>query len=90
MLPSADAVVFVDNHDNQRSGNDDILTHKSRRSYIMAVSFMLAHPYGWPRVMSSFKFSAFDQGNVCSVRIDFYLKQPQQKRRVDFPSPSLI
>lgn len=64
MLPTEDALVFVDNHDNQRSGNTDILTHKSRERYIKAVAFMLAHPYGWPRVMSSFEFTAFDQGNV--------------------------
>lgn len=63
LLPSADALVFVDNHDNQRSGNS-ILTYKSRDRYIMAVAFMLAHPYGWPRVMSSFEFTAFDQGNM--------------------------
>lgn len=61
LLPSDDALVFVDNHDNQRS-NGDILTHKSRQQYVMAVAFMLAHPYGHPRVMSSFKFDAFDQG----------------------------
>lgn len=67
-LPSNDAFVFVDNHDNQRSDNADILTYKSRQQYIMAVAFMLAHPYGYPRVMSSFKFSAFDQGAFC---IDF-------------------
>ena len=28
----------------------------------MAVAFMLAHPYGIPRVMSSFYFNNFDQG----------------------------
>lgn len=28
----------------------------------MAVSFMLAHPYGNPRVMSSFDFNSFEQG----------------------------
>lgn len=62
MLPSTDAFVFVDNHDNQRSDNADILTYKSRQQYIMAVAFMLSHPYGMPRIMSSFKFTAFDQG----------------------------
>lgn len=62
MLPSHEAFVFVDNHDNQRSNDANILTHKSRERYIMAVAFMLAHPFGHPRVMSSFKFSAFDQG----------------------------
>lgn len=62
MLPSKDAFVFVDNHDNQRSTNPDILTYKIRQQYIMAAAFMLSHPYGIPRVMSSFNFTAFDQG----------------------------
>lgn len=62
LLPSQDAFVFVDNHDNQRSDDPDILTYKSRQHYIMAVAFMLSHPYGTPRVMSSFEFNAFDKG----------------------------
>lgn len=62
LLDSRYALVFVDNHDNQRSGNGDILTYKQRKNYIMATAFMLAHPYGTPRVMSSFQFSSFDQG----------------------------
>lgn len=70
LLPSQDAFVFVDNHDNQRSGDSDILTHKSRQRYVMATAFMLAHPYGIPRVMSSFEFNAFDQG---THTIYFYL-----------------
>jgi alpha-amylase len=28
----------------------------------MAVAFLLAHPYGYPRVMSSFDFNDSDQG----------------------------
>ena len=28
----------------------------------MAVAFMLAHPYGYPRLMSSYNFSTADQG----------------------------
>lgn len=71
MLPSADAFVFVDNHDNQRYGNNDILTYKSRQRYIMAVAFMLSHPYGWPRVMSSFAFTAFNQGNTYLSMLHF-------------------
>lgn len=64
-LPSKDALVFVDNHDNQRghgAGGEDILTYKQAKEYKMAVAFMLAHPYGIPRVMSSFAFSNSDQG----------------------------
>lgn len=64
-LPSKDALVFVDNHDNQRghgAGGEDILTYKQDKVYKMAVAFMLAHPYGIPRVMSSFAFSTSDEG----------------------------
>lgn len=60
-LPSNDAVVFVDNQDNQRDG-DPIITYKDKRQYIMANAFMLAHTYGLPRIMSSFEFEADDQG----------------------------
>ncbi|XP_019541465.2 alpha-amylase B-like [Aedes albopictus] len=64
-LPSHLALVFVDNHDNQRghgAGGDNILTHKSFRNYKMATAFMLAHPFGIVRVMSSFFFEHGDQG----------------------------
>jgi alpha-amylase len=64
-LPSGDALVFVDNHDNQRghgAGGDDVLTYKNARQYKMATAFMLAHPFGIVRVMSSFAFSDGDQG----------------------------
>ncbi|XP_055383823.1 alpha-amylase-related protein-like [Condylostylus longicornis] len=63
-LPTQDALVFVDNHDNQRDhgGGGDILTYKQSKQYKMATAFMLAHPYGIPRVMSSFDFNHKDQG----------------------------
>ncbi|XP_012251564.2 alpha-amylase-like [Athalia rosae] len=64
LLRSGDALVFVDNHDNQRGhgGGGGVITHKQPRQYKMAVAFMLAHPYGIPRVMSSFSFSNSDSG----------------------------
>lgn len=62
MLPSEDALVFVDNHDNQREGDSGILTFKTPQKYIMATAFMLAHPYGNPKLMSSYNFTSFDQG----------------------------
>ncbi|XP_037814294.1 alpha-amylase A-like [Lucilia sericata] len=66
MLPSNDALVFVDNHDNQRghgAGGADILTFKEPELYKMAVTFMLAHPYGRvSRIMSSYAFTNTDQG----------------------------
>ncbi|KAJ3665088.1 hypothetical protein Zmor_000601 [Zophobas morio] len=62
LLDGLDAVVFVDNHDNQRTGGSQILTYKNPRPYKMAIAFMLAHPYGTTRIMSSFAFDNNDQG----------------------------
>merc|ERR1712029_1021696 len=58
------AVVFTDNHDNQRGhGNGgDVLTYKNDYQYKLAVGFMLAQPYGFKRVMSSYDFYDSDQG----------------------------
>ncbi|CAD7088899.1 unnamed protein product [Hermetia illucens] len=54
------ALVFIDNHDNQRDGGD-ILTYKTSKQYKMAIAFKLAHPYGITRIMSSYDFSDKDQ-----------------------------
>ena len=58
------AFVFVDNHDNQRGhgGAGDVITHKTPREYKQAVSYMLAHPYGFAQVMSSYYFDNSDLG----------------------------
>jgi len=58
------AVVFVDNHDNQRGhgGGGNILTYKDDYQYKLASAFMLAQPYGFKRVMSSYYFDNTDQG----------------------------
>ncbi|KAI4459934.1 alpha-amylase [Holotrichia oblita] len=64
-MASGSAVVFVDNHDNQRghgAGGDNILTYKQSKQYKMATAFALAHPYGSTRVMSSFAFTDTDIG----------------------------
>ncbi|XP_053929627.1 pancreatic alpha-amylase-like isoform X2 [Cuculus canorus] len=61
-VPSDRALVFVDNHDNQRghgAGGSSILTFWDARLYKMAVGFMLAHPYGFTRVMSSFRWPRY-------------------------------
>ncbi|XP_052741478.1 alpha-amylase [Bicyclus anynana] len=60
LAPSETALVFIDNHDTQRS--DDVLTYKEARAYKAAIAFMLAHPYGNPRVMSSYFFTDSNQG----------------------------
>ncbi|XP_051804016.1 alpha-amylase-like [Acanthochromis polyacanthus] len=59
-MPSGNAVVFVDNHDNQRghgAGGTSILTFWDSRLYKMAAGYMLAHPYGVTRVMSSYRWN---------------------------------
>jgi alpha-amylase len=60
MLKSKDAVVFIDNHDTQRSEAE--LTYKNGKLYEIANIFMLAHPYGYPKVMSSYYFDEFGTG----------------------------
>jgi alpha-amylase len=46
-------VTFLDNHDTQR-GPWAVLTYRQPELYTLASIFMLAHPYGYPKVMSSF------------------------------------
>eukprot|EP00913_Durusdinium_trenchii_P003567 g3299.t1 len=64
LLSGGKTVVFIDNHDTQRSQdvNAAKLTYKSGKLYLLATAFMLAHPYGYPQVMSSFHFTEYDQG----------------------------
>ena len=64
LMPSHKALVFVDNHDNQRGhgGAGDVLTHRDGQLYTLANVFMLAWPYGYPRLMSSYAFTDTDQG----------------------------
>ena len=57
-LPSDKSVVFVDNHDNQRGDN----LYYATAGFELAVLFMLAHPQGYPSVMSSFGFDKASQG----------------------------
>ncbi|CAK9030848.1 4-alpha-D-glucan glucanohydrolase) [Durusdinium trenchii] len=60
LISSDTAVVFMDNHDTQRG--EAQLTYKNGGLYSLANVFMLAHPYGYPKVMSSYVFDAHDQG----------------------------
>ena len=63
-LPRDQAVVFVDNHDIQRGHafGDEVVNYKDGRRYELAVAFMLAHPYGYPMLMSSYAFEDDQQG----------------------------
>ncbi|KAL4707764.1 hypothetical protein ACJJTC_001710 [Scirpophaga incertulas] len=60
LSPSDTALAFIDNHDTQRTS--DVLTYKESRAYKAAIAFMLAHPYGEPRIMSSYAFENSEQG----------------------------
>ncbi len=63
MVPSDRAVVFIDNHDTQRGhGVGDPITHRRRALYRVANVFMLAWPYGDPKVMSSYAIRDGDHG----------------------------
>ncbi|GAA5529106.1 carbohydrate-binding module family 20 domain-containing protein [Herpetosiphon gulosus] len=63
-IASDSAVVFTDNHDNQRGhgGAGNVVTFKDGKLYELANVFALAWPYGYPQVMSSYNFSNGDQG----------------------------
>ncbi|RZA07269.1 MAG: alpha-amlyase, partial [Moraxellaceae bacterium] len=62
-LASADAVVFVANHDNQRQNTSNIITHKDGGNLNnLAHVFMLGWPYGYPEIMSSYEWNTHDQG----------------------------
>ena len=54
------AVSFLDNHDNQRGhgagGFNRILTFFEDHLYKMATAYELAWPYGYPRLMSSYRW----------------------------------
>jgi len=61
MIASESAVTFTDNHDTQRSASN-VLTYKDGQNYNVANYFMLAHDYGYPKVMSSYYFTDTDAG----------------------------
>ncbi|KAK3271106.1 hypothetical protein CYMTET_20524 [Cymbomonas tetramitiformis] len=60
LMPSDDAIAFMDNHDSQRGSAT--LTYKDGDKYFAATAFMMAWTYGHVRVMSSYYFGSNDQG----------------------------
>jgi alpha-amylase len=60
LISTGSAVTFIDNHDTQRG--EAPLTYKDGRIYELASIFMLAHPYGYPKIMSSYFFDDKDAG----------------------------
>jgi alpha-amylase len=57
LLPSDKAVVFTDNHDNQRGNN---IYYVDGAGYELALVYTLAQPHGYPSLMSSY---GFDRGS---------------------------
>jgi alpha-amylase len=58
LMPSDKAVVFLENHDTQRSGG---ISYRDGALYRLANIWMLAQPYGYPSVMSSYAFDRTTQ-----------------------------
>ncbi len=54
LMPADKAVVFVENHDTQRDGG---IGYRDGDVYRLANVWMLAQPYGYPKVMSSYAFA---------------------------------
>ncbi|CAF1483031.1 unnamed protein product [Rotaria sordida] len=63
-LPDGDAQIMIDNHDNQRGhgGGGNYLTFFEFRQYKIASTFMLSWPYGYPVIMSSYRFDRNNDG----------------------------
>ena len=66
MMPSDKAVVFLENHDTQHECG---LGYRSAQVFRLANVWMLAQPYGYPSVLSSYAFSC-PSGNSTGPRSD--------------------
>ncbi|KAA8880607.1 ATPase [Nocardia colli] len=58
-LPSGKSVVFVADHDTEHQGTT--LTYADGDRYTLANAFMLAWPYGRPKVLSGYAFNSYDE-----------------------------
>lgn len=58
LVPSANATIFVDNHDTERTPSDSLnLQSDSNKRFDLANIYMLAQPYGRAQLQSGFTFS---------------------------------
>ena len=62
MIPSDKAVVFIQNHDTQRDAGSPSVRYGDGDRYRLANVFMLAQPYGYPKVMSGFALNPVGGG----------------------------
>jgi alpha-amylase len=60
LMPSDKAIVFTSNHDTQRShgGGGAFISYQNGSLNDLAHVFMLAWPYGYPSIMSSYAFDS--------------------------------
>jgi alpha-amylase len=58
MMPSDKAVVFLENHDTQRGTG---ISYRDGDVFRLANVWMLAQPYGYPSIMSSYAFDRATQ-----------------------------
>ena len=58
LMPADKAVVFLENHDTQREGG---IGYRDGQVFRLANVWMLAQPYGYPSVMSSYAFDRTTQ-----------------------------
>lgn len=68
--PDQYALVFNDNHDNQRghgAGGANVVTYKDPKLYKQAQAYMMAWPHGYPRMISSFDFTDSEVGPPMDV-----------------------
>ncbi len=61
-IPSDKAVVFLQNHDTQRDVGSPGVDYDDGDAYRLANVWMLAQPYGYPKVMSGYAFNRRDLG----------------------------
>ncbi|HET6762482.1 MAG TPA: alpha amylase C-terminal domain-containing protein, partial [Longimicrobiaceae bacterium] len=59
LLPSDKAVVFLQNHDTQHQGG---ISYRDGQTFRLANVWMLAQPYGYPSILSSYAFD-YPSGN---------------------------
>jgi alpha-amylase len=59
LMPSDKAVVFLQNHDTQHNGG---ISYRQPAAFRLANVWMLAQPYGYPSILSSFAFD-YPAGN---------------------------
>ena len=61
MMPSDKAVVFLQNHDTQHQGG---ISYRDGQTFRLANVWMLAQPYGYPSILSSYAFARPAQNDM--------------------------